>query len=93
MRKENNRQSTIDNRQSTIEKVLTPEALAALPAEWVADLKQGAEDVDVELLASVIEQIRGHDATLAGALARLAEDFEYDEILALLPQSDQDATS
>jgi hypothetical protein len=61
-------------------------ALGALPAEWVADLKQGAEEVDVGLLSSVIEQIRGRDAALADALARLVEDFEYDEILAAIRQ-------
>jgi len=68
--------------------VLTPEALSALPTEWVADLKQGAEDVDVELLFSIIEQIRGHAAALADMLERLAEDFEYDEILALIRGGD-----
>ncbi len=63
------------------EEELTPEAL---PAEWLDTLKQGAHRADFLLLSSVIEQIRGHDAQLAGALAQLAEDFEYDEILALL---------
>jgi len=66
------------------EEVLTPEALAAIPAEWQETLKQGARRADFLLLSSVIEQIREQDATLAGALAQLAEDFEYDEILALL---------
>jgi len=55
-----------------------------LPAEWLATLKQGALQADLILLSNVIEQIRGHDAVLADALARLAENFEYDEILALL---------
>ena len=63
------------------EKALTPEVLATLPAEWVAQLKKGAEDVDVELLSTIIEQIRGCDATLADTLAQLVEDFEYDKIL------------
>ena len=72
--------------QSTVP-VLTPEALAALPAEWLADLKQGAEEIDPEMLSSVIEQIRGRDAALADALARLVEDFEYDEILTLIQQT------
>ncbi len=64
--------------------VLTPEAVAALPAEWVAQLKQGAQTVEIKLLCSVIEQIRGQDTAIANALTRLVDDFEYDEILALL---------
>ncbi len=63
---------------------LTPEALAELPAKWLETLKQGAERADFLLLFSMIEQIREQDARLADALAQLAEDFEYDEILALL---------
>ncbi len=83
---EEEKKSKIENQESKIEEVLTPAALAALPVEWVTDLKQGAEDVDVELLFSAIEQIRGRDAALAGALTRLVEDFEYDEILAVIQQ-------
>ncbi len=79
---------SINHQPSLIEEVLTPGALAVLPAEWLATLKQGAEEVDVELLSAVIEQIRGHDPTLADALARLVEDFEYEEILTLIKVSE-----
>ncbi len=61
--------------------LLKSEALAALPDEWLETLKQRAIRADYILLSSVISKIREHDAALAGALARLAEDFEYDEIL------------
>ncbi len=66
------------------EDMLMPEALTALPAEWLETLKQGARRADFILLSSVIAQIRAQDARLAGVLAQLAEDFEYDEILALI---------
>jgi len=84
---EEEQQSTIINRQSSIEKVLTPAALAALPADWLAKLKQGAEETDIKILFAVIEQIRERDTGLADALARLTEDFEYDEILQLLQEA------
>ncbi len=71
--------SAIDNNQTSIK-----EALAALPAEWLTTLKQGACRADFLLLASMIEQIHEQDPRLAGALAQLAEDFEYDEILTLI---------
>ena len=84
---EEEKNSKFEIRNSKFEKVLTPAALAALPAEWLDTLKQGARRADFILLSSVIAQIRGHDARLAGALTRLAEDFEYDEILELLQHS------
>jgi hypothetical protein len=59
-------------------------ALASLPAEWLDTLEQGARRADFILISNVIEKIRGHDAALADTLARLAEDFEYDGILALI---------
>ncbi|MCP4403496.1 MAG: response regulator [bacterium] len=76
------------NRQSSIEKVLTPATLAALPTEWLDDLTQGARQADFILLSNVTEQIHGRDAKLAAALAQLVEDFEYDKILALLRGSE-----
>ncbi|MCP4397153.1 MAG: response regulator [bacterium] len=72
---------------STIKGVLTPAAMAVLPAEWLETLEQGAHRADLIMLSSAIEQVREQDATLADALAQLAENFEYDEILALLPQT------
>ena len=68
------------------EGVVMPEALAALPAEWIAQLRQGAAEVDIDRLSAMIEQIRERDAALADALTCLAEDFEYDEILALIQE-------
>jgi CheY-like chemotaxis protein len=76
--------SKVTGGRQRAENVLTPEALAALPAEWLEALEQGAEQADLLLLSNVIEQIREQDARLADALAQLAEDFEYDEILKLL---------
>ncbi len=74
------------NRQATIEKTLTPEALAALPIEWVVRLEQGTRIVDLELLDSVIEQIRERDAFLADALTYLVEDYEYGKILTVIQE-------
>ncbi len=75
------------NRQSSIEEVLRPAALAALAAEWLATLEHGAKETNTKLLFEVIEQIRQHDAAVADALARLTNDFEYDKILALIQQT------
>ena len=57
---------------------------AGAAAEWLETLEQGARRADFLLLSGVIEQIREQDTRLADVLAQLAEDFEYDEILALI---------
>jgi hypothetical protein len=63
--------------------------LAGLPADWLAALKRAAEETDVEALFEVIGQIREREETIAENLARLVDGFEYDKILALLQQSEE----
>ncbi|MCP4404022.1 MAG: response regulator [bacterium] len=70
-----------EREQGAEQEVLTPAALAALPEEWRATLTQGAEETDVKMLRTVIEQIRECDVAVADALTRLTDNFEYDEIL------------
>ena len=77
-------QPLIVSRQSSLENVLTSEALAVLPVEWLTILTQGAEEADLEMLFEAIEHIRILDAPLADALEQLTNNFGYDEILALL---------
>ncbi len=64
-----------------------PPLLALLPADWITALRQAAEETDIEALFEVIARIRERDPGLADALARLAEDFDYDEILRLIKGS------
>ncbi len=85
---EEGQQGARSKEQVADEGILTPEVLAALPAEWLATLKRAAEETDVEMLLEVIEQIRERDAAIADALAQLAEDFEYDEILTFIQQTE-----
>jgi signal transduction histidine kinase/CheY-like chemotaxis protein len=66
---------------------LSPEALADLPATWVADVQQATTKADLHLILSLIDQIRGQNAALADALAELAQNYEYRKILALIEQS------
>jgi PAS domain S-box-containing protein len=67
--------------------VLTPAALAALPANWLADLQQATIKADLNLILTLIDQIREQNAALAGALADLAHDFEYKKILTSIEQA------
>jgi len=67
-------------------------AVTKLPAEWLAQMKQAATRADFILLSNVIDQIRQHEPALADALARLVEDFKYDEILTLIQQTGKGET-
>jgi signal transduction histidine kinase/CheY-like chemotaxis protein len=68
--------------------VLTATALAALPVEWLASLKQAIINIDLNLADTLIEQIHAEHPTLANALNRCIENFEYRKILNLIAESD-----
>lgn len=67
---------------------LTPEALAELPGDLPAELKQAATDLDVDLIQVIIERTRELNAPVGDGLANLARDFQYDKLLALIQRSD-----
>jgi PAS domain S-box-containing protein len=67
--------------------VLTPAALAALPAGWVDDLQQATIKADLSLILTLIDQIRGENPALADALTDLARNFEYKKILTVIEQA------
>ena len=67
--------------------VLTPAALRALPRGWLTELRGATIKANLDLILTLVEQIRKQDAALAEALAGLALDFEYKKILALIEQA------
>ncbi|TAE94751.1 MAG: response regulator [Oscillatoriales cyanobacterium] len=62
----------------------TPENVAALPADWLTALEKATIECDLELILSQIEQIRDRNNSLASALAALANEFQFNQILALI---------
>lgn len=69
---------------STPTQALTPEAIAALPADWLASLQKAAIEGDLDLILIQIEQIRSQNDALANALASLAKKFEFKHLLTLI---------
>lgn len=63
---------------------LTPQALAGLPADWLASLEQATIECDLELILTQIEQIRDRNNSLADALTALANEFLFNQILDLI---------
>lgn len=83
---EEEKQLTINNQQSTIAKVLTPEALATLPVELVSSLEQAVIHLKVKEIDLTIDTIRSHNAELAETLAELAKNFNHKEIWNMIQQ-------
>jgi CheY-like chemotaxis protein len=59
-------------------------SLAALPADWLADLQQATVRADLNLILRLADQVREQDAALAEHLADLARNYEYKQILTLI---------
>jgi signal transduction histidine kinase/DNA-binding NarL/FixJ family response regulator len=68
------------------QQVLTPEAMAKLPTEWMTHLKQAIHNLDMKAMATILEQIATKNAPLAQAIKQCLDNFEYDKILALIPE-------
>jgi CheY-like chemotaxis protein/anti-sigma regulatory factor (Ser/Thr protein kinase) len=66
------------------------EALAALPAGWLADLQQATIKADLNLILSLIDRVRLDDPVLAHGLAVLARGYQYEKILALIERAGEE---
>jgi CheY-like chemotaxis protein len=66
---------------------LMPAALAALPPELLEELHIAVSRSRVNLIDQAIQEIHNHDAALADALARLANNFRYTEMLTLIQEA------
>lgn len=76
------------NRPQVKEPTATPpDALVGLPADWLAALRQATIEGDLEEMLALIEQLRESDEHLADALASLAQNFRFQELLALIHSS------
>jgi len=62
---------------------LTPDAIAALPTNLVANLHQAIIDGDKNLMLTLIDRIREQNKSLANALAALVNNFRYKQLLNL----------
>ncbi len=83
---EEEQHSTLDTQHVTLEEVLTPEALTALPDAWLADLRQANESIDVVMINSIIDRIRSRDEPLADALAKLVKQYRFDTLQELFEE-------
>ena len=61
-------------------------ALSALPDELIIHLKQAIQTSDLDMISGLLEQICSIQPQLANALKQSLQNFEYDQVLALLAE-------
>ncbi|WP_017715992.1 CBS domain-containing protein [Kamptonema formosum] len=66
---------------------LTPAAVAALPEALLADLQQATICINLEVISDILDEIRRHNAALAGALKGLVDNFNYAAVLNLIQEA------
>ena len=62
-------------------------ALAVMPVEWIEQLHQAATKVNAKQVLKLIEQIPSSNTPLANALTDLVNNFCFEEIVNLIPNS------
>jgi FixJ family two-component response regulator len=62
---------------------LIPEALNALPTNWLASLHQRTIDADLDLMVTLIAPIREENEPLANVLADFVNNFKFEKLLSL----------
>jgi signal transduction histidine kinase/DNA-binding response OmpR family regulator len=75
--------------EHTGENVLTAAAIAALPVELVANLKQAILNVNLKLIVTLIEQIHEDNPPLANQLQTCIDNFEYKKVLSLIQENEK----
>ena len=70
--------------------VLNPADLAALPSDLLTDLEKAVTLCNVNEIVRVIGIIQEHEASLADTLLKLADNFDYAEILSVIGHAKQE---
>jgi CheY-like chemotaxis protein len=66
---------------------LIPADLAALPPDLLDRLEGAVVRINVALLEILLGEVRAHNQPLADALAHLAQDYYFDQILAVIQEA------
>jgi DNA-binding response OmpR family regulator len=66
---------------------LTPNNIATLPTELLARFEDATDRNDLDMVESIINEIRLYNVALAKGLTELADVFDYDAILDLIREA------
>ncbi|MCL1471917.1 response regulator [Argonema antarcticum] len=64
--------------------ILNSDVVAALPADWLVSLQQATIQCDLAMMLLLIDEIREQEDRIANALAYLANNFQFEELLNLI---------
>ena len=74
--------ATVEAQGETVE--LTAESLACCPKELILSMREAVITADLEQMLTKIQEVEARDPSIAQALRRLAEGFQYQKLLDLL---------
>jgi hypothetical protein len=67
---------------------VSPEALAQLPGDVIANLREVTLNGDTGRLRELLHQVAERDKSLAQSLLRLVDQYDYDALIRLLTRKD-----
>jgi CheY-like chemotaxis protein/anti-sigma regulatory factor (Ser/Thr protein kinase) len=76
-----------NNPAASPETVFSPGRLADLPAETCRQLEAALRQMDVNGIAHALDRVRQHDVQAARMLEEMADMFQYERMLELLPDT------
>jgi CheY-like chemotaxis protein len=65
------------------------DALATMPAPWIAAMRKAVSAADMDEIRMLTEQIQSENTTLAAHLSWLSDQFQIDQLLQLLQAAEQ----
>ena len=68
---------------------LTPEALAALPAELIGRMREATMNADLDQLLTLTDGVAHYDSRIAQRLRQFLDAFDYQSLLDVLPPGGQ----
>jgi signal transduction histidine kinase/ActR/RegA family two-component response regulator len=68
------------------------DSIPAMPAEWIAKMRQAIRSADFDLIAVIIEEIRSSFPEFARVLQSNLDNFDYPAILNLIAESERSNT-
>jgi signal transduction histidine kinase/DNA-binding NarL/FixJ family response regulator len=86
-----NYEEAATNETSSEENILSADAIASLPTEWLNNLKRAIIIGDTDAMELAIAQIRTQNNAIASAISRDLDNFEYDKILELIESAGRES--